>query len=74
MRRTHILSVETTTIYLLLKYYPVENRLELIYRLKKELRMIGIENGDLLFMIFKLYPSVVSCFGIKAITKNMALF
>ena len=35
MRRTHFLSVETTTIYLLLKYYPVENRLELIYRLKK---------------------------------------
>ena len=39
MRKTHFLSVETTTIYLLLKYYPVENRLELIYRLKKELRM-----------------------------------
>ena len=31
-------SVETT-IYLFFKYYPVENRLEQIYFLKKELRM-----------------------------------
>ena len=26
------------------------------------------------FMIFELYTSVVSCFGIKVITKNMTLF
>ena len=32
------LSVETT-IYLFLKYYPVENRLEQTYFLKKEFRM-----------------------------------
>ena len=31
-------------------------------------------NEDLLLMIPELYTSVVSCFGIKVITKNMALF
>ena len=35
VRRMHFLSVETTTIYLFLKYYPVENSLEQIYFLKK---------------------------------------
>ena len=32
------------------------------------------EDEDLLFMILELYVSVVLCFGIKVITKNMALF
>ena len=38
VRRTHFLSVETT-IYLFFNYYPVENRLEQRYFLKKELCM-----------------------------------
>ena len=38
VRRTHFLSVETT-IYLFFNYYPVENRLEKRYSLKKELCM-----------------------------------
>ena len=36
VQRPYFLSVETT-IYLFFKYYPVENRLEQIYFLKKEL-------------------------------------
>ena len=33
-----------------------------------------MEDEDLLLMIPVLYTSVVSCFGIKVITKNVALF
>ena len=39
VQTTHLLSVETATIYLLFKYYPVENRLEQRYFFKKELYM-----------------------------------
>ena len=35
MRRTHFISVETTTIYLFFNYHIVENRLERRYFLKK---------------------------------------
>ena len=38
------------------------------------LKKLDIEDEDLLFMILELYTSVVSCFGIKVITKIMALF
>ena len=37
-------------------------------------KKIDIESEDLLFMILQLYNSAVSCFGIKVIAKNMALF
>ena len=37
-------------------------------------KMLYIEGEDLLLMIPELYISVVSCFRIKVITKNMALF
>ena len=37
-------------------------------------KKLDIENEDLLFMIFELYTLVVSCFGIKVITKNMVFF
>ena len=37
-------------------------------------KKLDIEDEDLLFMILELYTSVVSSFGIKVITKNMALF
>ena len=36
------------------------------------IKKIGIDDEDLLLMIPVLYTSVVSCFGIKVITKNMA--
>ena len=39
VRRTHFISVETTTIYLFFKYYLVENRLEERYFFEKELCM-----------------------------------
>ena len=37
-------------------------------------KKLDIEDEDLLFMILELYTYVVSSFGIKVITKNMALF
>ena len=37
-------------------------------------KKLDIEDEHLLIMILELYTSVVSCFGIKVITKNMALF
>ena len=39
-------------------------------------KKLEIENEDLLFMILDLYTytSVVSCFGIKVMAKNMDLF
>ena len=35
---------------------------------------LDTEDEGLLFMILELYTSVVSWFGMKVITKNMALF
>ena len=37
-------------------------------------KKLDIEDEDLCLMIPELYTSVVSCFGIEEITKNMALF
>ena len=37
-------------------------------------KKLDIKDEDLVFLILELYTFVVSCFGIKVITKNMALF
>ena len=37
-------------------------------------KKLVIKDEDLVFMILELHNSVVSCFGIKMITQNMALF
>ena len=37
-------------------------------------KKLDIKDEDLLLMIPELYTSVASCFAIKVITKNMALF
>ena len=37
-------------------------------------KKLDIENEDLLFMILELYTTLGSRFGIKVITKKMALF
>ena len=37
-------------------------------------KKIDIEDEDLFSIITELYTSVFSCFGIKVITKNVALF
>ena len=73
MRRTDFLSVKTTTIYLFFKYYLVKNRLQ---NKQKSLiaKKLYIEDGDLLFMIPEFYTFVVSYFGIKVVTENLALF
>ena len=37
-------------------------------------KKLVIKDEDLVFMILELHNSVVSCFGIKMVTQNMALF
>ena len=66
-------SVEKT-IYLLLKYYPVENKLKQTAGLIMLKSFIDIKDEDILLMIPELYTFVASCFAIKVITKNVALF
>ena len=60
--------------YVFFLYKPGPTDAGLITQKSLIAKKLDIEDEDLLFIILELNTSLVSCFGIKVITKNMALF